>query len=37
MTELQTWLTMVACAPRQLIIFWTGVAIVLAYILGRLR
>lgn len=37
MTELWTWLDMVACGPRYLIIFWTGVAILFAYLLGRCR
>lgn len=37
MTELQTWFDIVVCGPRYLIIFWTGVAILFAYLLGRCR
>lgn len=35
MADTRIWFDMVVCGPCYLIIFWTGIAILFAYLLGR--
>jgi len=37
MTDIRIWFDIVVCGPRYLILFWTGVAILFAYLLGRCK